>query len=132
MLTLHYRGKFQAFFVHVLQTYCMTSPLIQVLSLVENLLSNLNAVISANESIQFITGNVIYNSAYTLKISTENHKGCLSSKLAFLENLFSSILCIQLASLHQPILKRVSNCFIFHPIFDTYVGLGYFQRKKWI
>jgi hypothetical protein len=49
-----------------------------VLSLVENvfffknplqgLLSSLIAVISTNESTQFITGNVIYNPAYTYKI----------------------------------------------------------------
>ena len=48
---------------------------IRVLSLVENLflkknplqdlLSSLNAVISTNESAQFITGHVIYNPAYT-------------------------------------------------------------------
>ena len=47
-----------------------------MLSLVEHLLkknplqyllSSLNAVISANESTQIITGHVIYNSAYTYK-----------------------------------------------------------------
>ena len=31
----------------------------------QDLLSNLNAVISANESTEFITGHVIYNPAYT-------------------------------------------------------------------
>ena len=50
---------------------------IQVLSLVENLflqknplhnfLSRLNAVISTDESTEFITGHVIYNLAYTYK-----------------------------------------------------------------
>ena len=45
----------------------MINPLIRVLSLVENLLSNLNSAISANESTEFITGHVIYNSAYAYK-----------------------------------------------------------------
>ena len=57
-----------------------------VLSLVENLflqknslqdlLSNLNDVISTNESTEFITVYVIYNPAYIyLQIPTENHLG---------------------------------------------------------
>ena len=33
----------------------------------QNLLSNLNAVISTNENTEFITGHVIYNPAYTYK-----------------------------------------------------------------
>ena len=33
----------------------------------QDLLSSLNAVISTNESIEFITGHVIYNLAYTYK-----------------------------------------------------------------
>ena len=33
----------------------------------QDLLSNLNAVISTNESTEFITGHVIYNPAYTYK-----------------------------------------------------------------
>ena len=33
----------------------------------QDLLSSLNAVISTNESTQFITGHVIYNPAYTYK-----------------------------------------------------------------
>ena len=55
----------------------MTWPVtIRVLSLVENLfkknplqdfLSSLNAVISTNESTEFITCHVIYNPAYTYK-----------------------------------------------------------------
>ena len=55
-----------------------------MLSLVENLflqknplqdfLSSLNAVISTNESTEFITGHVIYKQSYTyLQIPTENH-----------------------------------------------------------
>ena len=40
----------------------------------QDLLSSLNAVISTNESTEFITGHVIYNPAYTyLQIQTENH-----------------------------------------------------------
>jgi len=41
----------------------------------QDLLSNLNAVISTNESTQFITGHVIYNLPYMyLQIPTENHQ----------------------------------------------------------
>ena len=53
-----------------------------MLSLVENLflqknplqewLSSLNAVISTNDSTQFITGHVIYNPAYTYKFQLKN------------------------------------------------------------
>ena len=40
----------------------------------QDFLSSLNALISTNESTEFITGHVIYNLAYTyLQISTENH-----------------------------------------------------------
>ena len=39
----------------------------------QDLLSGLKAIISTNESTEFITGLVIYNSAYTYKILTENH-----------------------------------------------------------
>ena len=36
-------------------------------NLLQDLLSSLNAVISTNESTQFLTGHVIYNPAYTYK-----------------------------------------------------------------
>ena len=50
-----------------------------MLSLVEknplqDLLSSLNAVISTNESTQFITGHVIYNPAYTYKFQLKTTK----------------------------------------------------------
>ena len=55
-----------------------------MLSLVENLflqknplqdfLSSLNAVISTNESTEFITGYVIYNAAYTCKFQLKTTK----------------------------------------------------------
>ena len=42
----------------------------------QDLLSTLNAVISTNESNEFITGHVIYNPAYTYKFQLKTtHKG---------------------------------------------------------
>ena len=38
----------------------------------QDLLSNMNAVISANESTEFITGHVIYNPAYTSEYIVSN------------------------------------------------------------
>ena len=40
----------------------------------QDLLSSLNAVISTNESTQFITGDVIYNPAYTYKFQLKTTK----------------------------------------------------------
>ena len=42
----------------------------------QDLLSSLNAVISTNESIEFITGHMVYNLAYTyiLQMTTTNSK----------------------------------------------------------
>ena len=39
----------------------------------QDFLSNLNAVISTNESIEFITGHVIYNPAYTKKFQLKTN-----------------------------------------------------------
>ena len=46
----------------------------------QDLLSSLNAVISTNESTEFITGHVIYNPAYTYKFQLKTTQ--ISSKFA--------------------------------------------------
>ena len=68
----------------------------RVLSLVENLfkknplqdlLSSLNAVISTNESTEYITGHVIYNPAYTYKFqlkTTQKLKSVIRINLDYL------------------------------------------------
>ena len=53
----------------------------------QDLLSSLNAVISTNESTEFITGQVIYNPAYTYKFQL---KTTLKSRF-FLSNTFKQI-----------------------------------------
>ena len=40
----------------------------------QDLLSSLNAVLSTNESTEFITGHVIYNPAYTYKFQLKTTK----------------------------------------------------------
>ena len=51
----------------------------------QDLLSSRNAVISTNESTQFITGHVIYNTAYTYKcqLKTPIIKDSLSMKMIY-------------------------------------------------
>ena len=51
----------------------------------QDLLSSLNAVISTNESTEFITGHVIYNPAYTYKFQ-------LKTTLFLRENMVGKII----------------------------------------
>ena len=41
----------------------------------QDLLSSVNAVISTNERIEFITGHMTYNPDYTLSLTDDNHHG---------------------------------------------------------
>ena len=50
----------------------------------QDLLSSLDAVISTNESTEFITGHVIYNLAYTYKFQLKTTNVCKKKNISFL------------------------------------------------
>ena len=87
------------------------------------LLSSVNAIISTNERIEFITGHMTYNPDYTLSLTDDNHHG----------NFIMSPSCGQRIHFEFTIWIRKNNTLIFLVLFHfIYFTALVLLAKLWI